>query len=294
MGNNSTQYHKVSRDISRLYKLSLMLATYLYICVYVFLERTELWIIERSEVCLTGPTIGEGGWGEVQVATFREIKVAAKILRKDISSSYRHVFTREIEMASRIRHPNLVQFIASSSDQMVILTELMSKSLYDHLYEGTPKIPPETFCISVSLDVAKALNYLHLMQPDPIIHRDISSANVLLEPLTADTYKAKVSDYGTLNIDKKITTKSPGCPPYSAPEAQQPSKQSVKMDVFSFGVLVLEQCTAVFPEKDERAIMIQCITQSKWKDFIIECIHSIPAQRPDMSQIISRFTTWNN
>ena len=271
-----------------------MLATYLYICVYVFLERTESWIIERSEVCLTGPTLGEGGWGEVQVAIFREIKVAAKILRKDISPSYHDIFKREIEMASRIRHPNLVQFIAASSDQMVILTELMSKSLHDHLYEHTPKIPPETFRVSVSLDVAKALHYLHHMKPDPIIHRDISSANVLLECLTADTYKAKVSDYGTLNIEKKITTKSPGCPPYSAPEAQEPSKQSVKMDIFSFGVLVLEQCTAVFPDKDARASMIISIKETKWKDLINKCIHFDPTQRPKMSQIISRLTTWMN
>ena len=244
---------------------------------------------------MTGPALGKGGWGEVQVATFRETKVAAKILRKDIPPSYHHLFAREMEMAARIRHPNLVLFIgASVGDEKVILTELMSESLHHHLGTLYPNIPSETFRVSVSLDVARALNYLHLMQPDPIIHRDISSANVLLDCSSAGTYKAKVSDYGTLNIKKNITTENPGCLPYSAPEAQQPSEQSVKMDTFSFGVLVLEQCTARLPFIDERASVIQTIMETKWVEFINECIRSNPAQRPDMSQIISRLTGWKN
>jgi len=54
--------------------------------------------------------------------------------------------------------------------------------------------------ISISLDVARALNYLHLMQPNPIIHRDITSASVLLELKHSNSWRAKVSDYGLFRL----------------------------------------------------------------------------------------------
>ena len=68
------------------------------------------------------------------------------------------------------------------------------------------------------MDVAKALNYLHLMQPDPTVHRGISCANVLLEPLPGDQWRAKVMDYGSVNLQSQLQTRNPGNPVYSAPE----------------------------------------------------------------------------
>ena len=70
----------------------------------------------------------------------------------------------------------------------------------------------------IALDVAKALNYLHCKQPSPIIHRDVSSANVLLWQRGA-TWRAKLSDYGAANFMSQCMTVNPGAPPYSAPEA---------------------------------------------------------------------------
>ena len=70
----------------------------------------------------------------------------------------------------------------------------------------------------ISLDVARALNYLHQKEPYPIIHRDISSANVLLWR-QADQWRGKVSDYGTANFMQQTMTVSPGAMIYSAPEA---------------------------------------------------------------------------
>ena len=258
------------------------------------IEGEKHWLVQRREIHMTNQLLGGGGWGEVTIAKFRGVQVAAKVLYKALQSPYYHnAFIREMNMASRVRHPNLVQFIGASMDEeMVILMELMPTSIRDHLASNAPAIPSSVFRISVSLDVAKALNYLHLMQPNPIIHRDISSANVLLEPLANQKWRAKVTDYGSVNLQNQLKTENPGSPVYSAPEARIPSRQSTKMDIFSFGVLLIEMCTAQFPDVAKRVAMIRSIKERRWVDMIQQCIHQDQTQRPVMSQIISRLTSW--
>ena len=141
----------------------------------------QFWMVQREEIQLTDQELGRGAWAVVRVAKFRDICVAAKCLYTLIVSDYnRSLFVREMSIAARVRHPNLVQFIGTIMEgEPIILTELMTTSLRAVL-EHRPFNPVQI--TSISLDVARALNYLHLMQPDPIIHRDISSANVLLDP----------------------------------------------------------------------------------------------------------------
>ena len=258
------------------------------------IEDEKHWLVQRREIHMTNQLLGGGGWGEVTIAKFRGVQVAAKVLYKALQSPYYHnAFIREMNMASRVRHPNLVQFIGASMDEeMVILMELMPTSIREHLAKNAPAIPSAAFRVSVSLDVAKALNYLHLMQPNPIIHRDISSANVLLEPLANQMWRAKVTDYGSVNLQNQLKTENPGSPVYSAPEARIPSRQSTKMDIFSFGVLLIEMCTAQFPDVAKRVAMIRSIKERQWVDMIQQCIHQEQTQRPVISQIISRLTSW--
>ena len=258
------------------------------------IEDEKHWLLQRKEIHMTNQLLGGGGWGEVKIANFRGVQVAAKVLYKALQSPYYHsAFIREMNMASRLRHPNLVQFIGASMDEeMVILMELMPTSMRDHLASNAPVIPSAAFRISVSLDVAKALNYLHLMQPHPIIHRDISSANVLLEPLANQKWRAKITDYGSVNLQNQLKTENPGSPVYSAPEARIPSRQSIKMDTFSFGVLLLEMCTAQFPDVAKRVAMIHSIKERWWVDMIQQCIHQDQTERPGMSQIIAQLTSW--
>ena len=252
------------------------------------------WLLQRGEIHMTNQKLGQGGWAKVKVAEFRGERVAAKVLYKDLQSPYYHdVFAREMNMASRCRHPNLVQFIGASMDEeMVILMELMPTSLRQHLTSNAPAIPSAAFRISVSLDVAKALNYLHLMQPHPIIHRDISSANVLLEPLPNQKWRAKVTDYGSVNLQNQLQTENPGNPVYSAPEARIPSRQSTKMDIFSYGVLLVEMCTARFPDVDKHAAMIHSIQERHWVDLIHQCLQQDLRQRPMASDIITQLKSW--
>ena len=85
------------------------------------------WVVRREEVELTEEVLGRGGWGEVKVANFRGLRVAAKFLYDIILSDYnRQQFTREMTIASKIRHPNLLLFIgATREEEAVILTEVM-------------------------------------------------------------------------------------------------------------------------------------------------------------------------
>ena len=252
------------------------------------LQRLETqWVVERREIQLTGPELGRGGWATVSVATFRGARVAAKCVHAEIISHHNiQLFKREMDMASRIRHPNLLQFIgATNVGEMVILTELMPTSLRRELRRECQFSPRLT--ISIGLDVARALNYLHLIQPHPLIHRDISSANVLLEPLLNNRWKAKVSDYGTVNLLQRLDTICPGNPSYAAPEANNPNQQSTKMDIFSFGVLLLEMLTGEFPDCDNRASQLCKVLHQTLLSLIQRCLEQRREDRPTASDIIT-------
>ena len=243
------------------------------------------WVVGRNEIQLTNVELGRGGWGAVMVANFRGVQVAAKCLYKDLSSDYyQEMFSREMNMAARLRHPNLVQFIGASVEgHPIILTELMTTSLRSVLEKARIS---QHHVTSISLDVAKALNYLHLMQPHPIIHRDISSANVLLNPLPDNQWKAKVSDYGSVNLQQQLRTENPGSPVYSSPECSNPNLQSPKMDIFSFGVLLVEMLTGRFPEVSHRQRLIGSIDDAGYLALIEECLSEERDHRPSAQQLI--------
>jgi serine/threonine protein kinase len=240
-------------------------------------------VVERMDIQLTDQELGIGGWAKVSVAIFRGARVAAKCIHRGIVSDYnKHLFIREMNVAARIRHPNLLQFIGATVEgEMVILTELMLTSLRREL-EIEPMSPDQA--IIVSLDVLKALNYLHLMRPRPLVHRDISSANVLLEPLPHRHWKAKVSDYGTVNLLHELNTVCPGNPSYAAPEASDPTQQTPKMDIFSFGVLLMEMLAGEFP--DNRARLLRKIQHRPLLDLIRRCLKERRQDRPTASDII--------
>uniref|UniRef100_A0A1X7UGV0 Protein kinase domain-containing protein n=1 Tax=Amphimedon queenslandica TaxID=400682 RepID=A0A1X7UGV0_AMPQE len=243
------------------------------------------WVVNRREITMTEVVLGKGGWGEVKVASFRGLKVAAKCLYEVIISPYNiGTFSREMNIASKIRHPNLLQFIGVTTEgNPIILTELMPTSLRKELESGGVAYPA---ILSISLDVACALNYLHLFKPHPILHRDVSSANVLLQPVGVG-WRAKVSDYGTVSLQPLTSTCSPGNPVYSAPEAGNPREHSPAMDVFSYGVLLIEMVVCEFPDVGKRVAQIKAIKRPALKNLIERCLIENYKQRPTMSDIIN-------
>ena len=188
------------------------------------------WIIQREEVVLSRKMLGKGAWGNVFEGTFRGCQVAVKEIHELILSDHnRRLFEREMSIASRCRHPNLLQFIGATNNEgsPLFVTELLDTSLR-HVLSQRALNHEET--VSLALDIAKGLNYLHLHKPSPIIHRDISSANVLLWRRD-ESWRAKLSDYGAANFMRQLMTVNPGAPIYCAPEALT-TQQSPKVNIF--------------------------------------------------------------
>ena len=250
------------------------------------------WIVDKNEIVLTDEILGEGGWAVVRVAKFRGLLVAAKCIHHHILSSYNiGLFKREMNLAAIARHPNLVQFIGATVEgQPIILMELMPTSLRKVIEEKKGGSLSHRQIVSIARDVALGLNYLHNMKPDPIIHRDVSSANVLMEPLGTDSWKAKVSDYGTANFQEYMHTPGAGNVSYASPEMANPLQQSVKMDVFSYGILLLEMCTGQFPDSKKQPSSLQQLDTS-WPGMagiVRGCLKMDPNQRPSMADLLEK------
>lgn len=243
------------------------------------------WIIQRDEIQVTDVELGRGGWGAVKIANFRGSQFAAKCFYEELNYNFHlQVLHREMQMAARLRHPNMVQFIGASIEgNPIILTELMTTSLRATIEQGPITL---TQVKTISLDVTRALNYLHLMKPAAIIHRDISSANVLLDPLPGNMWKAKVSDYGSVNILGHLRTVGPGSPVYAAPEAMTPLLQSPKMDIYSFGVLLIEMIVNQFPDVSVRQRQIASISHDGYQVLIEQCLHENKDYRPSAEEVI--------
>lgn len=252
-----------------------------------FVDRGEerMWALERDEITLTDAELGRGGWAVVKVAQFRGIRVAAKCMYNNILSDHnRALFVREMNMAARLRHPNLVQFIgATIHGEPLILMELMPTTLRIELQHGPPN---RDQVLAISKDVANALNYMHLMKPDPLIHRDVSSANVLLERSSNSSWKVKLSDYGSVNFVQRTVSAGPGNPSYAAPEANNPDLHSPKMDVFSYGVLLSEMCSGRFPDANH-TVLVERVQDRQMARLVRCCMANEPDRRPSMSDILA-------
>ena len=257
--------------------------------------KLQPWVVERAEISLTSTVLGSGGWGEVVLANFRGTEVAAKVLHNVIASPYNiALFAREMGIAAQVHHPNIVQFLGATNEgEAIILTELMPTSLRRVLekraLERHSLSHVET--VSIGLDVTRALNYLHLMKPSPIIHRDISSANILLEPTVGNAWRAKVSDFGSANFLHQLKTVGPGAPLYAPPEASNPSLQSPKMDVYSFGVLLLEMCLCEMIDKDGRPAAVRRVKRPALRRLIAHCLAEEPQRRPDIEAVLRTLQT---
>ena len=201
-------------------------------------QETCDWVISRDEIQMTNKCLGRGGWGSVYEGVYCGCTVAVKQIHDLILSPHNiRLFEREMNIASKCRHPHLLQFIGATNDEgnPLFVTELMEKSLRALLEQ---RQLAEIEIRVISLDVARAINYLHQKKPEPIIHRDVSSANVLLWR-QGDQWRGKVSDYGTANFMQQTMTVAPGAMIYSAPEALT-SNQTVKVSFSKLRIFFIQ------------------------------------------------------
>ena len=244
----------------------------------------QLWTISREEITLSNKKLYTGSWGYVKKATFRGRQVAAKCLYDAIRSPHnQELFAKEIKIFVQCHHRNLVEFIGVVPDlPPIVLIEVMDCTLRSALANRkitTNHIHP------ICIDVAEGLVYLHSIQPHPVIHRDVSAPNVLLKSVGTG-WIAKLSDLCSARFVNKARSLAPEWA--SAPEVQQGNatfNQTEKVDVYSYGVLLIEVLTRQMPT----GILSQLIDSliPSWPHLIQHCTYTNPAKRPTMREVIT-------
>ena len=229
-----------------------------------------------SNVTLTGTRIGCGAYCSVDEVAISVCGAAKKIhdifqdgseIPQDEIRRASTQFVKECQLMSTLRHPNIVQFLGvcffEGSRLPALVMERLLTSLHDLLAPETqppPGTPPPLSFFNLGLkcsvlhNVASGLDYLHHQSP-PIIHRDLSARNILLNSRLV----GKLADLGVARIvprmrDAATMTKAPGASIYMPPEAIAPSasnaekfKYDTSIDVFSLGVVTIFTVGETFP-----------------------------------------------
>ncbi|KAL6312224.1 hypothetical protein AAG906_020189 [Vitis piasezkii] len=262
-------------------------------------------------------------WFCVQRSTFDGTNVAVKVLNLQIEGAFKS-FDAECEVLVRVRHRNLVKVISSCSNpelRALVLQYMPNGSLEKWLYS-------HNYClnlfqrVSIMVDVALALEYLHHGQSEPVVHCDLKPSNVLLD----GEMIAHVGDFGIAKIlveNKTATqTKTLGTLGYIAPEYGSEGRVSTKGDIYSYGVMLLEMFTrkkptdvmfvgelslrqwvmTSIPDKIMEVIDANLLSIEDGRDVIaaqgdllaimelgLECSREFPEERVDIKEVVTFF-----
>lgn len=187
--------------------------------------------------------IGVGGYGEVYLAEWEGIEVAVK---RFVSERPEKNFLKEIEVISRLDHPNILAFIGAivePSYQCLITEYVPLGNVFQWLHAPRAVVTPQQQK-KVALDTAKGMLYLHTRNP-PIIHRDLKPMNLLI---TQDWMSIKICDFGLSR--PKLHTQAmsrTGTVQWVAPEILRELPYNEKCDVFSYAVVLWELYTRNIP-----------------------------------------------
>ncbi|KMT11543.1 hypothetical protein BVRB_5g108610 isoform B [Beta vulgaris subsp. vulgaris] len=186
--------------------------------------------------------IGSGGFGQVYYAELRGEKAAVK--KMDMLASKE--FLAELKVLTRVHHLNLVRLIGYCVEECLFLVYefIENGNLSQHL-RGSGKDPlPWSTRVQIALDSARGLEYIHEHTVPVYIHRDIKSANILIDK----SFHAKVADFGLTKLTEvgnhSAPTRLVGTFGYMPPEYAQYGEVTPKVDVYAFGVVLYELISA--------------------------------------------------
>ncbi|XP_067906614.1 interleukin-1 receptor-associated kinase 4-like isoform X3 [Heterodontus francisci] len=223
---------------------------------YELMQRTGNF--DERPVLGGGSKIGEGGFGVVYRGYINNRMVAVKKLTAALDQhismeELKLQFSQEIKTLAKFQHENLVELLGFSNDgehPCLVYAYMPNGSLLDRLacLDNTAPLSWNTRC-SIAKGTANGLKYLH---ENNHIHRDVKSANILLD----DIFVPKISDFGLTRASSHLaqtmlTEKIVGTTAYMAPEAMR-GEITPKSDIFSFGVVLLEIITGLPPVDDHR------------------------------------------
>ena len=270
----------------------------------------------RQVEILRDRKLGNGAYGAVYLARCDNVLLcAAKVLHPILMSSWngpkspQNRFSLEREWMSSLRHPNIVQYLGTHTEpdeSLALLMELMDESLTHLLDRCTLSFRTQ---VIIHHDISMALSYLHSYD---IIHRDLSSNNVLL----IGDCRAKLADFGMATMFgscHESTTVCPGAEQYMPPEVinERDIVHTFKIDSFSHGVLLVQVATTRYPrpgsrtkasytggsrlivsEVERRQQDLDEMTGHQLKDMALQCLSDTAENRPsslEMCRWLERF-----
>ena len=262
--------------------------------------------------------LGSGSYGEVHHVRWNKQDFAAKYLHRLLldphdagTSHYRQRFEAECELLKSLSHDCIVKYIDTSIQREtgtpVLIMELCDENLTQFLEQCPSKPLPYHKVISIGLHIAQALEYLH---GKGIIHRDLSSNNVLMVG-----NRVKVSDFGmsklqSVNPNRSLTV-CPGNSNYMSPQALDTEPTyTAKLDIFSFGVLLVQILTREAPNpthhlrpvQGQSGVLVQvCEVERRsehlkkiadnhaLKPIIHQCLKDLEQPRPEAEDLVCSF-----
>ncbi|GAB4828692.1 mitogen activated protein kinase [Ancistrocladus abbreviatus] len=195
--------------------------------------------------------LGSGGFGTVYKGELHDgTKIAVKRMDSGVLGEKGLAeFKSEIAVLTKVRHRHLVSLLGyclDGNERLLVYEYMPQGTLSRHLFnwkeEGLKPLQWKQR-LTIALDVARGVEYLHILANQSFIHRDLKPSNILL----GDDMRAKVSDFGLVRLapDGKasIETKLAGTFGYLAPEYAVTGRVTTKVDVYSFGVILMELIT---------------------------------------------------
>ncbi|XP_055813666.1 receptor-like kinase TMK4 [Solanum dulcamara] len=195
--------------------------------------------------------LGRGGFGVVYKGELHDgTKIAVKRMESGaMGTKGMNEFQAEIAVLTKVRHRHLVALLGScvnGNERLLVYEYMPQGTLSQHLFEwqehGYPILTWKQR-VTIALDVARGVEYLHSLAQTSFIHRDLKPSNILL----GDDMRAKVADFGLVKNapDGKysVETRLAGTFGYLAPEYAATGRVTTKVDVYAFGVVLMEIIT---------------------------------------------------
>ncbi|KAG4123973.1 hypothetical protein ERO13_D10G010900v2 [Gossypium hirsutum] len=224
--------------------------------------------------------IGQGGFGSVYLAELRGEKAAIK--KMDMQAS--REFLAELKVLTHVHHLNLVRLIGYCVEGSLFLVYefIENGNLSQHLRWRDRDPLPWLARVQIGLDSARGLEYIHEHTVPLYIHRDIKSANILIDK----NFRAKVADFGLTKLTEygntSLQTRLVGTFGYMPPEYAQYGEVSPKVDVYAFGVVLYELISAreaVVKTNEE-------VTESMGLIALFEDVLNQPDPRQDLQKLV--------
>ncbi|XP_024928469.2 calcium/calmodulin-regulated receptor-like kinase 2 [Ziziphus jujuba] len=251
--------------------------------------------------------LGQGSFGPVYKANMQTGEVVAVKVLASNSKQGEKEFQTEVSLLGRLHHRNLVNLVGYCVEkgQHMLIYEFMSNgSLANLLYGEKERILSWDERLQIVLDISHGIEYLHEGAVPPVIHRDLKSANILLDR----SMRAKVADFG-LSKEEVFDGRNSGLKGtygYIDPEYISSNKFTMKSDIYSFGIIMFELITAIHPQQNlmeyinlagmshdgvdeilDEKLAGECNLEEvrRLASIAHKCLHKLPRKRPSIGEV---------